>query len=139
MTITEERIAQIRARLEQTGEDFRDLINEFERLQAENLLLRDAISRHAQANNAARHELTAADRELHLTLQTRPHDDLNRKALLVVAAARHFMTAGRDGEELNKRALYAAVHDYDRATGAGSQPTSTSTSSTPSHRPSRYV
>jgi hypothetical protein len=37
MTITEERIAQIQARLEQTGEDFRDIVAEFERLQAENL------------------------------------------------------------------------------------------------------
>jgi hypothetical protein len=124
MTITEERLAQIRTRLEQTGEDFRDLITEFERLQSENLLLRDAILKHAQASHTGRNEPTAADRELHVALHNRPRGDLNRKALLVVAAARQFMTAGRDGEELNKRALYAAVHDYNEASGSGSQPAS---------------
>ncbi len=144
MTITEERIAQIRARLEQTGEDFRDLVNEFERLQSENLLLRDAILKHAHAGNAARNEPTAADRELHVALQNRPHNDLNRKALLVVAAARQFMTAGRDGEELNKRALYAAVQDYDAATragtsGAGASAAGAPSSSTSSRRQTPYV
>lgn len=133
MTITEERIAQIRTRLEQTGEDFRDLVNEFDRLQSENLLLRNAILKHAQASHAARNQPTAADRELHVTLQNRPHNDVNRKALLVVSAARQFMTAGRDGEELNKRALFAAVQDYDAATGVGAS------SSTPSRRQTPYV
>jgi hypothetical protein len=135
MTITEERLIEIQARLEQTGEDFRDLVTEFERLQAENLLLRDAILKHAQASNSGRNEITAADRELHVTLQTRPRNDLNRMALLVVAAARQFMSAGRDGEELNKRALFAAVNNYDEAAGVSAQ----QPSSTPSHRQAPYV
>ena len=124
MTITEERLAQIRMRLEQTVEDFQDLVTEFERLQEENLLLRDAILKHAQASHAACSEPTAADRELHVALHNRPRGDLNRKALLVLAAARQFMTAGRDGEELNKRALFAAVRNFDEASGVGSRPSS---------------
>jgi hypothetical protein len=134
MTFTEERLAQIRARLEQTGEDFRDLVTEFERLQSENLLLRDAILKHAHASNTGRQEPSAADRELHVALHNRPRGDLNRKALLVVAAARQFMTAGRDGEELNKRALYAAVQDYDAATGANAP-----SSATPSRPQTPYI
>jgi hypothetical protein len=57
-------------------------------------LLRDAILKHAQARNASHNESTAADRELHVALHNRPRGDLNRKALLVIAAARQFMTAG---------------------------------------------
>jgi hypothetical protein len=118
MITTEERLAQIRARLEQTSEDFRNLTLDFERLQSENILLRGAIMRHAQITNSGREQLSKTDRELYMALQNAPRNDLMRKTMLVVEAARKFVVSGRDGEELNRRALYAVVQDYDETVGA---------------------
>ena len=115
MTNPEEILAQISERLEQTGDDVRELTDDFARLQSEILMLRAAILKHMQSTNNSREGATSVDRELHSVLQQVPRTDPIRKALLLAEAARTFATSGREGEEQNKRALLAALQEYESA------------------------
>jgi hypothetical protein len=113
MSTTEDRLTYIQENLQRTTDELRVVTQDFQRLQSEVFALRAAIVKHAQASATSRQDARAHDRELHASQHIQPRDELIRAALIVVEAARNFATLGREGEELSRRALYAAVQDYD--------------------------
>jgi hypothetical protein len=113
----EGKLAEIEARLQHTVADFREIVGAFGQTEAEILSLRAAITKHAAVTSSNRVGPNANDLEMYAALSATPRRESVRQALLVVEAARRLAEGGRGGEDQNRRALLATLHDYDEVLG----------------------